>query len=344
MATKPADPTKTIASGLYLGTLTDDYNYTFDGWYSGATLWDFDNDAVTAPIILKAKWSLAGSLTRIESVVSNDVAATFTYVNANSNSGEEYTLLLGSDVTVVAQTLNAANAKLTIIGIGVERTITAIAYSPLFTVNGNNITSLILGQNITIKRGDGLNIQRGILIMLDGSKITESRVHAINVSGLNSVFKMAGGEISGNNYGVQVDNGAKCEVSGSSIITSNDGAGYDWRDMFIGYNCTFSLSGIARIGRLFLNAENATTRSTITINGSYSGTVTGLYLRGNSSNENTIVIWWTNMPIIINGTANVFNMFNNGLGDFLNASSFTVRHISETHILNADGFLVLKEN
>jgi len=340
-ATQPTDPTRTIASGLYLGTPTG--NFTFDGWYNGETEWNF-GAAITEAITLKARWMLPDNVTRIEAVLSNDVAAAFTYVNANSNSGEEYTHLLGTDVTVGTQTLSAANAKLTIIGIGVERTITAIAYSPLFTVNGNNITNLTLGQNITIKRGDGLNIQRGILIMLDGSKITESRIHAINVRGLNAVFKMAGGEISGNNYGVHVENGARCEVSGSSIITGNNGGGYDWRDMFIGYNCTFSLSGNARIGKIFLNAENATTRSTVTIDGNYSGTVTELNLRGNSSNENTIVSWWTSIPIIINGTANVINMFNNGLGDFLNSASFTVRHINATHILNADGFLVQKED
>ena len=96
-ANKPADPTKTIASGLYLGTLTDEHNYTFDGWYNGATLWDFNNSAVTAPVTLKAAWTyISSSPVRIESVLSNDVAAAFTYVNANSYSGEEYTLLIGT--------------------------------------------------------------------------------------------------------------------------------------------------------------------------------------------------------------------------------------------------------
>ena len=343
LASIPADPTKTLASGLYLGTLTDNYNYTFDGWFFGETEWDFGT-VITAPITLKARWSLPGNVTRIASVLSNDVGGAFTYVNANSNGGEEYTLLIGTNVTVAQQTLYAANAKLTIIGIGAERILSGnytTSGNPMFTINGNNVTHLSLGQNITLNRGDGVNIQRGIMIMHEGSKITEA-YFAVKVSGLNSVFKMRGGEISGNIYGVEVEYGATCEVSGSSIITGNNRSGYDWRDMFIRSNCTFRLSGNARIGKLLLDAENSSTRSTVTIDGSYNGTVTELCLRGNSSGQNTIVSWWTNVPVIVDGTASVINMFNNGLGNFVDAGIFTVLPISATHVLDANGVLVLK--
>ena len=353
--TKPTDPTKTIGSGLYLGTITG--NYTFIGWYNGETLWNFESNTVTAPTTLKARWSLTGNAKRIESVLSNDVAAAVTYVNANSNSGEEYTLLLGTDVTVGEQTLNAANAKFTIIGLGEVRTISenpsTRTQSSLFTINGNNVTSLTLGKNITLKRGQGgligltthylVYVQRGSLTMSDGSKITESRGYAVEVSGINAVFKMEGGEISENTYGVSVKNGSTFEVSGG-IITETVYTDRDRGDVFIGHDCIFRLSGNNRIGTLVLSAANNTTmRSLVTINGNYSGTVTSLNLYGNYSNASIVATWWTNVSVIVNGTASVINMFNNGLGNFrgtLNSSS----PISATHVLNSTGILVLKEN
>ena len=340
--TKPADPTKTIASGLYLGTLSNDYNYTFTGWYNGETLWDFNNNTVTASITLKAKWSIAVNPTRIESVLPNDISGAVTYVNANSNSGEEYTLLIGVNVTAGVQTLNAANAKLTIIGIGAERTITrsTYTYNPLFTINGNNVTSLTLGQNITITESYiCVRIDRGNLTMHDGSKITEANSNAVVVSGINSFFKMEGGEISGNYNGVSVENGATFEVSGGVITGSTTSYG---GDVLIGYNCTFLLSGNTRIGSLILSANNATTHSSVTINGAYSGTVTRLYLYGNYSSTNTVANWWTNASVIVNANANIITMFNNGLGDFADYS-YRTQPIYTTHILNATGYLILKE-
>ena len=361
--TKPADPTRAIASGLYLGTLTDELNFTFEGWYNGENLWDFDNDAITAPITLKAVWSLAGSVTRIEAVLSNDVAGAFAYVNANSFSGEEYTLLIGaSNVTVtVAQTLNAANAKLTIIGIETERIITSTAYQ-MFIINGNNATSLTLGRNITIKASavhayeaqKSLSILRGSLTMLDGSKITETRSGAIYVSGLNAIFKMEGGDITGNSPsltgisgGVYVTSGGTFDMSGGSITgnTFNGNA----EDLFINYNGTFHLSGNARIGTLTLTAAYATTRPSVSIGGIYSGRINVLHLSGaNIGGEsiNSVPAWWTNTPLIINGTASVISMFNNALGDFVYNQLYwlTTALISKTHEINASGFLVLKED
>ena len=358
-ATQPEDPTRTIASGLYLGAMTDEFYYTFDGWYNGATLWNFDNDAVTAPVTLKAKWSLAGFFTRIESVLSNDIAAAFTYVNANSNSGEEYTLLIGaSNVTAGAQTLNAANAKLTVIGIGAERTISA-SNPRLFTIDGNNATSLTLGTNITLKSGsisgvfgqsDKLvSIQRGNLTMCAGSKITESLTGAVYVGGLNASFKMEGGEITGNNPsysspvigGVYVGSSGTLEVSGGSITGNTT---YNVEDLFIDYDGTFRLSGNARIGTLTLNANDATTSASVNINGNYNGTVSRLHLRGNGYYLSTVANWWTNVPVIVNGTSSIISMFNNGLGDFLDIYIRDVMPISASHELNASGFLVLKED
>ena len=300
-ATKPSDPTKTITSGLYRGKI--DGNYTFIGWYNGETLWDFNNAVVTAPITLKARWSLAGNAVRIESVLSNDIAASITYVNANSNSGEEYTLLIGTNITVGAQTLNAANAKLTIIGLGEERTITASA-SLLFTINGNNATSLTLGQNITLKRGR-IDVQRGSLTMRDKSKITECNLVSwcpIYVNGLNAIFKMEGGEIIGNrsSYSCVRINSGSFEMNGGSITGNTTTYGNAIEDVNIRNDAIFRLSGNARIGTLILSANNAATHPSVNI-GNYSGTVTRLHLHGESAwSASEAAVWWTNVPVIIN--------------------------------------------
>ena len=355
-AIQPANPTRAIASGLYLGTLTDEFNYTFEGWYNGETEWSFAT-VITSPVTLKAKWSYSGSTpTRIESVLSNDVAGAFTYVNANSFGGEEYTLLIGApNVTVGTQTLNAPNAKLTIIGIGAERTITGSSIT-LFTINGNNATNLTLGQNITLVRGVSSGgspsnklvcVLRGNLTMRDGSKIKSdaNAVGAVFVSGLNSIFKMEGGEIISPPFslmyaqyaGVYVSAGGIFEMSSMSNTTRVE-------VLYIDYDGIFRLSGNARIGTLFLNANNATTRTSITINGNYSGSVAWLHLGGTGiSDASTIAGWWTNVRVITNGTASIANIFNNGLGDFYN-SFYSVASINATHVFNSDGFLVLKEN
>ena len=354
-ATKPIDPTKEFkpSSGLYLGVVNiDALHCTFIEWRKEGenTAYDF-NIPVTAPITLKAFWSTPSfSQTPITSVFANDIVASFTYVNANSYSEEEYTLLIGTDVTVGDLTLNAANAKLTIIGIGSERYING-TNSSLFNINGNNVTSLTLGQNITIKftpSGIGfiwdtdrrIRLQRGNLIMRTGSKIAAGQLGAVLVSGINSIFKMEGGEISGIKCtnmtgGVEVTKGGTFEMSGGSII---DNSGSYGDDILIDYESAFRLSGGARIGAITLNANNTSTHSSININGNYSGTVNRLHLNGSSLSGAT---YWTNLPVILNGTANIINMFNNGLGDF-NYGSYNHKPISATYIINANGVLVLK--
>ena len=361
-ATRPANPTKEFrpASGLYLGTVNLSAfpsHQTFVEWRreGESTAFDF-NTPVNAPVTLKAVWSTPSvSLTPITSVLPNDIAAAFTYVNANSYSGEEYTLLIGTNVTIAPQTLNAANAKLTIIGIGAERTITTSDYGSLFTINGNNATGLTLGQNITCSSIylHAVHVRRGILTMRNGSKITgmERGDEAVLVDGLNSVFKMEGGEVSGNNWWnnfyytdlscVHISNGATFEMTGGSITDNNNRR----NEVIIGHDCTFRLSGNARIGTLTLYAYNYSINvitPAVNIAGNYSGTVTSLNLNGSTVFVDNIIAWWTNVPVIVNGTEGIINMFNNGLGNF--GFGGTAKPISATHVLNASGILVLKEN
>ena len=357
-ATKPSDPTKAwiAAAGLYLGTPPSDGNYTFGGWYNGETEWDFAADII-ADITLKAKWTIDFSLTRIEPVPANDVPAAFTYANANSTGVEEYALLLDANVIIGEQSVNSANVNLTIIGIGVERFITVNSTNGrLFSIDGNN-ANLIIGRNVTLmgKSISSFNthliyIQRGTLIMRDGSKITGHRLvttssaNVVSVEGVNAGFKLDGGEISGSDVltAVNVSAGSTFEMSGGSIMNNSNNTYRE--DVFIDdANCTFLLSGTAKIGIIKLYANNNTTRSTVTIADSYSGTVTTLHLAGNNTNVSTAATFWTNAPVIINGTAGIISMFNNGgLGNFCGYYRTSTASIRATHELNAAGVLVLK--
>ena len=254
--------------------------------------------------------------------------------------------------------MNSANAQLTIIGLGVERFVTATSTN-LFSIDGSN-ASLTLGRNITLQgyvaSGYGavpmILVQRGSLTMHDGSKITgysamESCV--VLIEGENAGFKMNGGEISGNtdnisNGGsVYVIAGGTFEMSGGSIIGNNYKA-----DIFIDdTNCKFLLSGNAEIGTLILYANNNTTCSYIIINGNYSGTVTTLHLAGTNDSASTVANFWTNAQVIVNGTTNVISMFNNGgLGNFRPRNTRGIieegTSIRTTHELNDVGELVLK--
>ena len=284
-------------------------------------------------------------------VSANDVPEAFTYVNANTSN--EYTLLLDANVMIGAQNLNSANAKLTIIGIGVERFITANSSNGrLFSIDGSN-ANLTLGKNITLMGKSAtthmIYVQRGTLNILNGSKITghwsaSTSVNVVSITGINAGFKMEGGEISENtiNYYsfisvVNVSAGATFEMSGGTVAGNSA-----YMDVFINDdNSKFLLSGSARISTIYLYANNNTTRSTITIVGNYSGTINTLHLSGNNTNLTNVAAFWTNAPVIVNGTAGIISMFNNGsLGNFRVGSGSTP--IRNTHELNANGILVRK--
>ena len=259
------------------------------------------------------------------------------------------------------QSMNSANAKLTILGIGVERFITVNASDVrLFTIDGSN-ANLTIGKNITLVGSSTgywspylIYVQRGNFTMRDGSKITGHTGWAfvslgtVRVEGINASFKMDGGEITENaayDAVVYVTAGATFEMSGGSITGNQGSAKNDnGTEVFINdANCIFRLSGNAKIGRLMLFANNNTTRSTVTIVGNYSGTVTTLHLSGNQY-ANDVAPLWTNAPVIVNGTAGVISMFNNGgLGNFsYNMQFWAGVSIRATHELNASGVLVLK--
>ena len=229
-AVQPPNP-PTIAfpteAGLYAGTLPS----AFVEWLHDGAAFNFTTP-ITADITLTAHWT--ADFTPIGSVAANDLAAAVAHINANAG---EYTLLIDDDVNAGRQTFDVANVKLTIIGIGGERTIqhNGLNNSELFIINAGT-ASLTLGQNITLRGIATGNfslvyVGDGSLTMLAGSKITghttTNAVGAVCIHGANASFTMQGGEITGNHTsnnifanatgGVYAINSTTFTMSGGSI-------------------------------------------------------------------------------------------------------------------------------
>jgi hypothetical protein len=203
---------------------------------------------------------------------------------------------------------------------------------------------------------------------------------AVSVESPNATFKMEGGEISSIKFksGIRGDfehyvNGAvrklfygaggSIDISGGSI-TGNIRNSDLGTDIYVRESDVFRLSGNARIGTIRIDSEqfsiessmrlsgsatidtlmlvhDGLTSPSVIIDGNYSGTVSKLHL----STQNFIISdyynLWTNKRIIVNGTANNINMFNDALGYFFNFDPMDTP-IRTTHILNANGVLVRK--
>jgi uncharacterized repeat protein (TIGR02543 family) len=258
-----------------------DSAYTFDGWFAPAATVAFDfTTPITADITLTAKWT-APTVTPINVSGSSGtgiVAKAVTYVKANAGAGT-YTLFIDADVDCVPQTLDAADVKLTIVGIGGERKINTSSQGALFIVGDTGKTgiSLTVGNNITLvgrsASGNGganndncvARVENGAAFtMLDGSKVTgnnsssssDSTSAAVYVTGSGSVFTMEGGSVSGN---------------------TGTGRG---GDVYKSQSTSMSMSGTAMIGTLTLSNTAQSNSNFVTVASGLTGGVTSLNLRG----------------------------------------------------------------
>ena len=154
-------------------------------------------------------------------------------------SGGEYTLLLDADYTISYEHLS--DGTLTIIGKGGRRTLTnaSSASDSMLMVGVGGTSTLILGNNITLKgsassstsanlvtvRGGSTN--NGTFVMLDGSEITGHSTSAgsgaVYLDG--STFTMHGGTITGNHSSSTSANAVGGVYIGlNGTFTMNDGS------------------------------------------------------------------------------------------------------------------------
>jgi hypothetical protein len=209
-ATEPTPPTRafTLTAGLWANPLPTEGNDTFLHWSAPGvtTPFDFENTPITGNITLTAQWTPQPIPLNLTG--TNLVAAAVDHVNANPGN---FTLVVGSNVTVSATKNIGADVHLTIIGTGGRRTITITRTwgGHLFNLNGAN-RSLTLGGDITLAGTNSnhvalVQVQDGAhLTMNPGAWITGNRTFrwhcagGVHVTGDGSVFTMNGGEIFGN--------------------------------------------------------------------------------------------------------------------------------------------------
>ena len=172
-ANKPADPSKTYTPiGLYVGTPPTACTFV-ERQKSDGSAWNFTSDIVTADITLTAQWTSPSPIDITDETGNNIVEKAVSYVN--TNSGSEYTLVLGESVNDVApQTLDQDDTTLTITSDGnIERKISLNAPENTnhFTVGGSSGTprsaKLIIDGYVTLEGSVGNAIRIVYVIMVE---------------------------------------------------------------------------------------------------------------------------------------------------------------------------------
>ena len=327
---KPLDPIK-IQAGLYTGKLNDLPNYTFNGWFNGDYLWDFDT-LISENITLKAKWT-APQITPISISIENNIIYSVILYTSNNPNIEGYTFLLDTDLDIELPELNI-NFDITLIGIGEERIINVGTgqIQPLFKINNIN-ANLIIGENITIKPNENtiepiFEINSGFVSMLSGSKIIGALRGAVYIFGNNSTFKINGGEIIDGTYG-----GITIQMGILKIESGN------FNSVSILENGKFLLSGNVNINELTLRA-NDSKNAKITLENDLNGTINTLNLFCVGVEIPTIINNWENKIVIdsseeYNINASIINSINSIY--FTNRSMGTIpQSINNTHKLELD--------
>ena len=346
ITSRPDEPARPAVHQLYLGANAEPGGYLIEGWYidSGFSIqWDFNNNTITGPVELYARWNGPIDVSAYGKPADNDVIKAIAYVNDNPDL---YTLLVGDDVNILdTQVLNVAGVDLTIQGYGMRREIRYDGIPGSVFLNIEDGSSLTLGQNITISASPGpanlVSVRKGSLVMKDGSKITghtasvfpDAAACAVYVRGTESSFLMEGGEISENHTaseapnasgGLFIEGGATFTMSGGRII-GNTGESSSARnnrpspaDITVhGYN-SIAISGGAVIGVITLGTtDEFTFFPSIGITGTWTGSVdlVNLYFSGSVIDD---AYNWENRQIVtgISHTLTIADIGKFKLGDF----------------------------
>jgi hypothetical protein len=234
-----------------------------------------------------------------------DLSAAFTAIGTTAGT---YTVTLYADQTL-ATTQIAAGQNITLVGNGAERIITSANSTAIFNVEGNHISSLTLGNNITLQGAStGSQVwlvgvfEDGTFNMESGSRITGftnqdvSRAAVLVASG---TFNMRGGSIEN--------------------TTGND--------VRVNFHGSISLSGTVSVDTLMLEAF--ATNATINIADGWGGSIGELNLVG-------AVNFWNNAQLLT-GTVNATTIGQITLGNFTSTGA----PIADTHIIGNDGRLIL---
>ena len=172
-----------------------------------------------------------------EKIGLQNLAASLSWISANSVTGDDFYIVLGEDESSAPVTLNYSGKTvgITLMGSGGEKTITLSAKGKLFTMNSD--VTLTLGENITLQ---GMSANNNSLVHVNSGKLI-----------LNAGAKITGNTTSGNYYnrggGVYVSMGTFTmnggTISGNTASSSNSNTGQGGGGVYVDTGGTFIMNG-----------------------------------------------------------------------------------------------------
>jgi fibronectin type 3 domain-containing protein len=234
---------------------------------------------------------------------------TLSEVAANAVDFTYYTLLLGRDETIPAQTLSYSGKTVMIIlkGSGGERTVNLSGNGSLFTV-GDGVT-LVVDEGVTLKGHGGNNASLvsvnsgGTLLLKDGAKISGNTASAAYYGGggvsVSGRFEMSGGIISGNTAssyyygggGVYVSSSGAFEMSGGTISGNTVSSYYS--------SYPYSFGGGVYVSGTFTMSDG-------TISGNTASTGGGAYVNGTFTKQSGGTIYGSDASDSLKNTARIY--------------------------------------
>lgn len=274
--------------GLYKkGKIT----YTFAGWFDASgTQWD-STMPITSDLSLKAKWDKTSGWDEVTiptTVTGTIVEKTFKYLNDKDAAGKSkvagaYTLFLKSNVNSGANTLDASEVDLTIIGLDSERKITLSGTAPikgtLFTVgkaaNSGSTADLAAADSSSIK------LTLGDKVTLVGSDANDSALVQVKNK---AVFTMeTGSKVTGNKSSADSSGTGSSKGQGAAVYIGVSRVTVDLGGV-AGEGGTFNLRG----GEISGNGATASSNDYRVVGGLYADSSAVINLESGKIKDNTI--------------------------------------------------------
>jgi hypothetical protein len=236
-----------------------------------------------------------------------DLTAAFTAIGTTTGT---YTVTLYADQTLATTRINAGQ-NITLIGNSVVRTITSADATPIFNVEGNHISSLTLGNNITLQ-GASTGSQHWLVSVFE-----------------DGTFNMESGSRITGFINLDAGRAAVTVISGTFNLNGGRIENTTGNDVRVSFGGSINLSGgTVSVDTLMLEAFS--THATINIADGWSGSIGALNLVG-------AVNFWNNAQLLT-GAVNATTIGQITLGSFTNTGA----PIADTHHINASGELVLR--
>jgi len=218
--------------------------YELDGWYDGATKYEFNKETITSDLKLTAKWKLPAGVEDLSATgTGNDIVTkSFDAINkATITAGDKYTLYIDTNVTsttTAGLVLNKSNTDLTIIGNNKDIKSSNLSAAPTSTNANNNVFITIgAGKNpissdasATIDKTIKLTL-KNVAILGSGQPTVNSLIRVMNGATLSlesgayiaEHINSAGGSsgATGNGSAICIINGSTLNIAQGAVIENN---------------------------------------------------------------------------------------------------------------------------